>query len=201
MIAVNSLCALCSAVREIRDSSRGYPITARWYDIQFHQMSLKTPITGAYGDGFGREIMEASLDIIQRPGAALELEAIESGENVYLRGNTAGIDPCSPTTTPQSGGFKSLNVTAIHDELGAEYPDIEKEPWIVNIGAANFGGTPTWPDGMAETFVTDSYRCCFQHTATAPSHAVTRAAGYDIVKTETLHTFDGQQGFTLAQGQ
>jgi hypothetical protein len=27
------------------------------------------------------------------------------------------------------------------------------------------------------------------------------AAGYDIVKTETLRTFDGQQGFTLAQGQ
>jgi isocitrate dehydrogenase len=27
------------------------------------------------------------------------------------------------------------------------------------------------------------------------------AAGYDIVKTETLRTFDGQQGFTIAQGQ
>jgi hypothetical protein len=27
------------------------------------------------------------------------------------------------------------------------------------------------------------------------------AAGYDIVKTEILRTFDGQQGFTLAQGQ
>jgi hypothetical protein len=26
-------------------------------------------------------------------------------------------------------------------------------------------------------------------------------AGYDIVKTETLRTFDGQQGFTLAQDQ
>jgi isocitrate dehydrogenase len=31
--------------------------------------------------------------------------------------------------------------------------------------------------------------------------AGTTAAGYDIVKTETLRTFDGQQGFTLAQGQ
>ncbi|HWF08316.1 MAG TPA: hypothetical protein VG297_07620 [Bryobacteraceae bacterium] len=27
------------------------------------------------------------------------------------------------------------------------------------------------------------------------------AAGYHIVKTETIRTFDGQQGFTLAQGQ
>jgi isocitrate dehydrogenase len=73
-------------------------------------------------------------------------------------------------------------------------------------------GTIVWPGGMAETFVTDSYRCRFQPTASAPSQAVTHAqisalyqkvtaAGYDIVKTETLRTFDGQQGFTLAQGQ
>jgi hypothetical protein len=27
------------------------------------------------------------------------------------------------------------------------------------------------------------------------------AAGYGVVKTETLRTFHGQQGFTLAQGQ
>jgi hypothetical protein len=27
------------------------------------------------------------------------------------------------------------------------------------------------------------------------------AAGYDVVKFETLRTFDGKQGFTLAQGQ
>ncbi|MGA2712807.1 MAG: hypothetical protein ABSG41_06850 [Bryobacteraceae bacterium] len=66
--------------------------------------------------------------------------------------------------------------------------------------------------GMAETFVTDSYRCRFQPKASSASQAVTHAqiaaiyqkvtaAGYDIVKTETLRTFDGQQGFTLAQGQ
>jgi isocitrate dehydrogenase len=73
-------------------------------------------------------------------------------------------------------------------------------------------GTIVWPGGMAETFVTDSYRCRFQPAASATSQAVTHAqisalyqkvtaAGYDIVKTETLRTFDGQQGFTLAQGQ
>ena len=64
----------------------------------------------------------------------------------------------------------------------------------------------------AGTFVTDSYRCRYQPAASAASQAVTHAqisalyqkvtaAGYDIVKTETLRTFDGQQGFTLAQGQ
>jgi isocitrate dehydrogenase len=87
-------------------------------------MANNTPITVAYGDGIGPEIMEASLHIIQEAGARIELEVIEIGEKVYLRGNTAGIEPGAweslrrtkvfykaPITTPQGGGFKSLNVT------------------------------------------------------------------------------------------
>src|SRR6516162_7590344 len=87
-------------------------------------MSKKTPITVAYGDGIGPEIMSATLQILEGAGAALEIETIEIGEKVYLRGNTAGIEPSSwesllrtqvflkaPITTPQGGGFKSLNVT------------------------------------------------------------------------------------------
>src|SRR5579872_7157747 len=87
-------------------------------------MSKKIPITVAHGDGIGPEIMEASLHIIQAAGADLAIETIEIGEKVYLRGNTAGIDPeaweslrrtkvfyKAPITTPQGGGFKSLNVT------------------------------------------------------------------------------------------
>lgn len=82
------------------------------------------PITLAYGDGIGPEIMDATLRIIQAAGAALEIETIEIGEKVYLNGNSAGIDPSAwdslrrtkvflkaPITTPQGGGFKSLNVT------------------------------------------------------------------------------------------
>ena len=57
-------------------------------------------------------------------GANLEIETIDIGEKVYLAGNTSGIEPSSwdslrrtkvflkaPITTPQGGGFKSLNVT------------------------------------------------------------------------------------------
>ena len=85
----------------------------------------KIPITVAHGDGIGPEIMDASLQIIQAAGADLAIETIEIGEKVYLRGNSAGIDPeaweslrrtkvfyKAPITTPQGGGFKSLNVTA-----------------------------------------------------------------------------------------
>ena len=84
-----------------------------------------TPITVAYGDGIGPEIMAATLDIIQAAGAALEIDVIEIGEKVYQRGVSVGIEPSAweslrrtrvflkaPITTPQGGGFKSLNVTA-----------------------------------------------------------------------------------------
>ena len=218
-------------------------------------MTAKVPITVAFGDGIGPEIMAATLHVLDQAGARIEIEKIEIGEKVYLSGNTAGIAPSAweslrrtkvflkaPITTPQGGGFKSLNVTArktlglyanirpcvayhpfvrtlhpgmdvvivreneedlyagieyrmspdvtqclklitrrgserivryafeyarahkrrrvtcftkdnimkitdglfhrVFDEIGAEYPDIEKEHWIVDIGAAKLADTP-----------------------------------------------------------
>jgi isocitrate dehydrogenase len=216
---------------------------------------IKVPITMARGDGIGPEIMDATLEIILAAGANIAIEEIEIGEKVYLRGISAGIEDSSweslfrtkvflkaPITTPQGGGFKSLNVTTrktmglyanvrptvsyhpyvdtkhpimdvvivreneedlyagiehrqtndvyqclklitrpgcekiiryafeyarqygrkrvtcfikdnimkltdglfhqVFDEIGAEYPDIEKEHWIVDIGAAKLADTP-----------------------------------------------------------
>ena len=83
-----------------------------------------TKITVAKGDGIGPEIMDATLEIILAAGAKIIIEEIEVGEKVYLAGNTAGIAPRAweiirrnkiflkaPITTPQGGGYKSLNVT------------------------------------------------------------------------------------------
>ncbi|MCX7744037.1 MAG: NADP-dependent isocitrate dehydrogenase [Flavobacteriales bacterium] len=85
---------------------------------------MKTPITVAKGDGIGPEIMDATLKILFAAGAELDIEEIEVGEKVYLSGNTSGISEESwesirrtkvflkaPITTPQGGGYKSLNVT------------------------------------------------------------------------------------------
>ena len=87
-------------------------------------MSKTVPITVAYGDGIGPEIMAATLNILKGAGAPLEIETIDIGEKVYLAGNSSGIEPSSwdslrrtkvflkaPITTPQGGGYKSLNVT------------------------------------------------------------------------------------------
>ena len=217
--------------------------------------AVKTAITVAYGDGIGPEIMDATLRILQAAGAELDVDVIEIGEKLYLAGNTAGIGEeaweslrktkvflKAPITTPQGGGYKSLNVTTrkvlglyanvrpcisyhpyvhtkhpvmdvviireneedlyagvehqqtdeviqclklisrpgcekivryafeyaqvygrkkvtcftkdnimkmtdglfhkIFDEIGAEYPEIEKEHWIVDIGAAKLADTP-----------------------------------------------------------
>ena len=218
-------------------------------------MSTRIPITVANGDGIGPEIMAATLRILEASEAPLEIETIDIGEKVYLAGNSSGIEPSSweslrrtkvflkaPITTPQGGGYKSLNVTVrkvlglyanvrpcvsyhpfvdtkhpvmdvvivreneedlyagiehrqtnqvvqclklisrpgsekiiryafeyarrnnrkkvtcftkdnimkltdglfhkIFDEIGAEYTDIEKEHWIVDIGAAKLADTP-----------------------------------------------------------
>jgi isocitrate dehydrogenase len=218
--------------------------------------SKNVPITVAHGDGIGPEIMDATLHILKQAGAQIEIEPIGIGEKVYLRGVSAGIEPSAweslrrtkvflkaPITTPQGGGFKSLNVTTrktlglyanvrpcvsyhpfvetkhpgmdvvivreneedlyagiehrqsdevyqclklisrpgsekivryafeyavrngrkkvtcftkdnimkftdglfhkVFDEVGAEYPGIEKEHWIVDIGAAKLADTPS----------------------------------------------------------
>ena len=87
-------------------------------------MSEPVSITVAHGDGIGPEIMAATLHILEKSGAALKIETIEIGEKVYLAGNSSGIEESSweslrrtkvflkaPITTPQGGGYKSLNVT------------------------------------------------------------------------------------------
>jgi isocitrate dehydrogenase len=122
------------------------------------------------------------------PNPARKFEKIEIvGVDLYLGSNNR---------TPQ--------------ELGDALNKISHEG--IELRMVDNRGTIVWPGGMAETFVTDSYRCRYQPIAAAASQSVTHAqisalyqkvtaAGYDIVKTETLRTFDGQQGFTLAQGQ
>lgn len=110
-------------------------------------------ITVAKGDGIGPEIMDATLDILLNAGAQLEIDEIEIGEKVYLAGNTAGIAPESwesirknkvflkaPITTPQGGGYKSLNVTtrkslglyanvrpckSLHPFISTKHPDMD----------------------------------------------------------------------------
>jgi isocitrate dehydrogenase len=70
-------------------------------------------------------------------------------------------------------------------------------------------GVKVWPEGLPETFATDHWRCRFlaPDGATTTGRAVVDLqarlvdAGIDVIKTENLYAFDGEQGFSQAQGQ
>jgi isocitrate dehydrogenase len=78
-------------------------------------------------------------------------------------------------------------------------------------------GVKVYPDGHAETFCTDHWRCRFvaaSSTAGNEPHYATlhypqvidllsrlTAAGHTVIKTENLYLFDGQRGFSLGQGE
>ncbi len=98
------------------DIIKEYPVTTRLLEPR--------KVAVAFGDGIGPEIMKASLRVLQAAGAQLDIVPIEVGEKVYFSGNTSGIPAeawdvirdagliyKAPITTPQGGGYKSLNVT------------------------------------------------------------------------------------------
>lgn len=84
----------------------------------------RSRITVAYGDGIGPEIMAATLRILEAAQAPLDYDEVVLGEQAYREGHMTGIPPeawttirrnrvllKAPMTTPQGGGYKSLNVT------------------------------------------------------------------------------------------
>jgi isocitrate dehydrogenase len=93
-------------------------------------LPTKPRVAVAYGDGIGPEIMEATLRILNAAEVPLDYDVIEIGEAVYRKGVVSGIPREAwdimranrvvlkgPITTPQGGGYKSINVT-IRKSLG-----------------------------------------------------------------------------------
>jgi isocitrate dehydrogenase len=70
-------------------------------------------------------------------------------------------------------------------------------------------GTKVWPDGQAETYRGDQFRCRLlaANGRTASYDDVVSVlgriagAGLKFAKTESLHSFDGERGYTLGQGE
>jgi len=69
-------------------------------------------------------------------------------------------------------------------------------------------GIKVWPNGLPETFCTDHWRCRFRKEGGAPVQAAEVVelqrriveAGFDVIKTENLYTFDGVPGFSAVHG-
>lgn len=118
--------------------------------VQLNKNTAAKPITVAYGDGIGPEIMEATLKILAEARVPLKIETIEVGQKFYEKGVTTGIPPAAwesirstktllkaPITTPQGGGYKSLNVT-MRKSLGLYAnvrPCISYPPFIKSMHA------------------------------------------------------------------
>lgn len=83
-----------------------------------------TTVVMVRGDGIGPEIMDATLRVLEAAKAPIDFVEATMGEQAYLSGVSSGIPQeawesiqkhkivlKAPITTPQGGGYKSLNVT------------------------------------------------------------------------------------------
>jgi isocitrate dehydrogenase len=111
-------------------------------------MSTRHRVTLAHGDGIGPEIMAAVLRILEAADSPLDLERVDIGLVAYEAGHATGITPeawetirrnptflKAPITTPQGGGYRSLNVT-IRTTLGLYAnvrPTTAFSPFVVSL--------------------------------------------------------------------
>lgn len=94
------------------------------YINQTKETNEYTNVAVAMGDGIGPEIMEVTLKVLKEAEARLKFEFVDVGEKFYHKGYETGISDeawdvirrnkvflKAPITTPQGGGYKSINVT------------------------------------------------------------------------------------------
>lgn len=110
-------------------------------------MTKSVPITVIRGDGIGPEIMDATMEILTAAGARIDPEFVGVGLEAYDQGISTGITQeawdsihknkiilKAPITTPQGGGYKSVNVT-MRKSLGLfsnVRPTQTFEPYVVS---------------------------------------------------------------------
>ena len=166
-------------------------------------MSSTHRITVARVDGIGPKIMNASIRILQTTGAPLEYDSIEIGEAQYLRYVCSGLPSDAwdtirhnnvllkaPLTTPQGGGFKSLNVT-IRKNLNLFANVRQSKSYDPTIASPH--------PGMNLVIIT-AQGAVDGRAVEELLHRLVEA-GYDVVKTENLNTYDGAAGYSLGQGE
>ena len=71
-------------------------------------------------------------------------------------------------------------------------------------------GVKVFPDGHPETFCSDHWRCRFvaeqeggliTHEQILELLSGVKELGLDFIKTENMYNFDGERGYSLAQGE
>ncbi|MCX7034711.1 MAG: NADP-dependent isocitrate dehydrogenase [Arenimonas sp.] len=125
--------------------------------------------------------------------------------------------PLPAPTTPRTPAAKALVGVDVFvnwdrdqrnpDVLGRHLEAMGAPEWRLSLVTNR--GVKVYPHGQAQTLCTDHWRCRF--LAATPGSASPQAiaalllrlhaGGLDAVKTENLYTFDGQPGYSQAQGE
>jgi len=164
-----------------------------------------------YTDGLSKQKVgtkEFASAVISRLGK--KPETLKVASYAHKRSHTAGTGKTAAAPQTELVGV----------DLYLEWPSRNPNELAEAIERLNGGGLKlsiisnrglkVWPEGMPETFCTDSFRC--RYTSGQAGAAVTQRqiisllermadAGLAVVKTESLRNFDGQRGYTLSQGE
>jgi len=69
-------------------------------------------------------------------------------------------------------------------------------------------GVKVYPQGLPETFRTDHWRCRFMSMGPGLAYPQVLAllervnnAGFEVIKTENLYSFNGEPGYSAGQGE
>ncbi len=122
--------------------------------------------------------------------------------------------PAKPIYTPVKPAKKELKGVDVFvhcagispNDLGAKLEKLQSD--TLRLQVVSNRGQKVYPQGFAETFCTDHWRCRFlaandgtiTHQDVIDLLGRFAAAGLDFIKTEHLCTFDGEKGWTAAQG-
>ena len=131
----------------------------------------------------------------------------------HYAGRPAPKVPTATPRTPQKKELLGVDVFADWREQGRD-PDalaaaLRAQRGSFELTVITNRGVKVWPEGLPETFKTDHWRCRFlaEGGGTVTPREVVELqgrlveAGIDVIKTENLYAFDGEQGFSQAQGQ
>jgi isocitrate dehydrogenase len=126
-----------------------------------------------------------------------------------------GIHIELPQHAPKVKKLVGIDVFIDWDEAGRNPAAIGDRLSLVNgdglqLKLITNRGVKVYPGGLEETFCTDHWRCRFvaSDEAAGCTHSQVSSlmlrvanAGFDFIKTEHLYTFDGERGYSMAQGE
>ena len=127
---------------------------------------------------------------------------------------TGGISVGRPEPAPKQKELVGVDVFI-------DWTEADRDPNVIGEGLEKAApeawrlkmitnrGVKVYPGGLPETFCTDHWRCRFLPDAGGATDFAQvldllwklHDAGYDVIKTEHLYTFDGRRAYSLGQGE